>query len=270
MGIREVVGEDGLLHCAVCGERIEKEIDMPIFDGNGGTNKKKVHCICKCEREAKEARERKLQYEEERRQINNLKQLSLLDAKSKGVCFKTYQVTSENQKMFGIAKRYVENFASMYSRSQGLLFWGDVGTGKSYTAAAIANELMERLNPVIMTSFVKLLQDMQGFDTDDGSYMNRLNKARLLIIDDLGAERGTDYALEKVYDIVDSRYRSGKPAIFTTNLTIKQMKECTDIRYNRIYDRIFEMCYPVKFEGLSWRKRGAADRFASTRKILEG
>lgn len=151
-----------------------------------------------------------------------------------------------------------------------MLFWGDVGTGKSYTAAAIANELMERLNPVVMTSFVKLLQDMQRVDADDGSYMNRLNRAKLLIIDDLGAERGTDYALEKVYDIIDSRYRSGKPAIFTTNLTMQQMKECMDIRYNRIYDRIFEMCYPVKFEGLSWRKKEAADRFVSTRKILEG
>lgn len=270
MEIREVVGEDGILRCAVCGERTEREIDMPLLDENGGTKKIKVHCICRCEREAMEARKRREWYEEERRQIDRLKQLSLLDAKSKGVCFETYQVTLENQKVFGIAKKYVENFDRMYSCSQGLLFWGDVGTGKSYTAAAIANELMERLNPVIMTSFVKLLQDMQGFDTDDGSYMNRLNKAKLLIIDDLGAERGTDYALEKVYDIIDSRYRSGKPAIFTTNLTMKQMKECDDIRYNRIYDRIFEMCYPVKFDGLSWRKRGAADRFASTRKILEG
>ena len=270
MVTREVVGEDGFLYCMVCGERTEREIDMPLLDGNGGTKKMKVHCICRCEKEAMEAQDQRMRYEEERRRIDSLKQLSLLDAKSKEVYFKTYQVTPENQKVFGIAKRYVENFASMYSNNQGLLFWGDVGTGKSYTAAAIANELMERLNPVIMTSFVKLLQDMHGFDTDDGSYMNRLNKAKLLIIDDLGAERGTDYALEKVYDIVDSRYRSGKPAIFTTNLTIKQMKECTDIRYNRIYDRIFEMCYPVKFDGLSWRKRGAADRFASTRKILEG
>ena len=89
-------------------------------------------------------------------------------------------------------------------------------------------------------------------------------------IDDLGAERGTDFTLEKVYDIIDSRYRSGKPAIFTTNLTMGQMKECTDIRYNRIYDRIFEMCYPVKFSGLSWRKREAAGRYASMKKILEG
>ena len=51
---------------------------------------------------------------------------------------------------------------------------------------------------------------------------------------------------------------------------MRQMKECADIRYNRIYDRIFEMCYPVKFDGLSWRKREAAERYAGVKKILEG
>ncbi len=268
METNEVVGEESL--CKVCGELTEREIDFPLIYGKGGTRKMKVRCMCRCEREKKEAEERRLAYEEEQRKIDNLKQLSLIDAKSKNVRFFTYQVNEENAKVFGIAKRYVENFPEMYRQNQGMLFWGDVGTGKSYTAAAIANELMERLHPVIMTSFVKLLQDMQGFDSDDGAYMNRLNMAKLLIIDDLGAERGTDFALEKVYDIIDSRYRSGKPAIFTTNLTMKQMKECTDIRYNRIYDRIFEMCYPVKFDGLSWRKREAAGRYASMKKILEG
>lgn len=256
--------------CKVCGERTEREIYFPLMDGSGATKKKMVHCMCRCEREKREEMDRRLKYEEERRQIENLKQLSLLDAKSKSVCFSTYQVNQENTRAFGIAKRYVDNFTEMYKKNHGLLFWGDAGTGKSYTAAAIANELMERLQPVIMTSFVKLLQDMHGFDGDEGGYMICLNRAKLLIIDDLGAERGTDYALEKVYDIIDSRYRSGKPAIFTTNLTMRQMKECADIRYNRIYDRIFEMCYPVKFDGLSWRKREAAERYASVKKILEG
>lgn len=97
-----------------------------------------------------------------------------------------------------------------------------------------------------------------------------MNQSKLLIIDDLGAERGTDYSLERVYDIIDSRYRSNKPIILTTNLTMEQMKNCEDIRYNRIYDRIFEMCYPVKVNGLSWRKRGAASRYAATKQILEG
>ena len=121
-----------------------------------------------------------------------------------------------------------------------------------------------------MTSFVKLLETMQGFSEDDGALIARLNRAKLLIIDDLGAERSTDFALEKVYDIVDSRYRAKLPIILTTNLSMTEMKESADIRYTRIYDRIFEMCYPMQFTGRSWRKAEAARRFDEMKNFLEG
>lgn len=266
----EIVGTDGFLHCSVCGEAIERELMMPLLDGSGKKRKTRVICMCQCRRQEREATESRMRFEEDQRRIKTLRQLSLMDARLKEVCFANYEETDENRKAFGIARRYVEHFAEMFSIGQGLLFWGDVGAGKSYTAAAIANELLGQMQPVIMTSFIKLLNEMSGFETDNGEYIDRLNRAKLLIIDDLGAERGTDYALEKVYDIIDSRYRSGKPAIFTTNLTMGLMKECTDIRYSRIYDRIFEMCYPVKMYGLSWRKRQATARFHETKKILEG
>ena len=95
-----------------------------------------------------------------------------------------------------------------------------------------------------------------------------MNDAKLAILDDLGAERGTEYALEKVYDIVDSRYRRKLPMLLTTNLTLDEMKAETDIRYVRIYDRIFEVCYPMLFEGISWRRQQANSRFLEMRKLL--
>ena len=73
-----------------------------------------------------------------------------------------------------------------------------------------------------------------------------------------------------VYNIVDSRYRAKRPVSLTTNLGIDEMKETMDIRYSRIYDRIFEMCYPMQFKGQSWRKAEAAHRFDEMRKFLEG
>lgn len=274
---KTIVGKDGLLHCAVCGEAVERILDFPLLDGKGSTEKRKSVRQCRCDRERNETIERRLQFEEEQRRIDNLRRLSLMDTKLRGARFSNYQVTDENRRVFGIAKKYVENFDVMLSKNQGILFWGNVGTGKSYTAAVIANELIDRMHSAIMTSFIKLLNEMMQFggnDTDKrlsaADYIQKLNQAQLLVIDDLGAERGTDFALEKVYDIIDSRYRSGKPIILTTNLEMSQMKNCDDIRYNRIYDRIFEMCYPVKVDGLSWRKKEAAARFADTRKILEG
>lgn len=263
------VGKDGLLHCIKCGERVEKVIDFPLFDGSGKSEQRKVRIQCRCEREEKEAYDNKMKFDEEQRYINELRKLSLMDVKLREVNFNTYKVSDDNKKLLGIAKKYVENFNEMYKNGQGLLFWGDVGTGKSYTAAAIANELLNNQVSVIMTSFIKLVNEMGNLDTDASAYITRLNQAKLLIIDDLGAERGTDYSLEKVYDIIDSRYRTGKPIILTTNLRFEEMKNCEDIRYNRIYDRIFEMCYPVKVVGMSWRKKEAVARFDNMKKMLE-
>ena len=266
----EYVGKDGLLYCKVCGERLEKILAFPLLDGSGKTEQRKVRTKCKCEREEKEAIERRLRFEETQIQINELRKLSLMDARLKDATLSSYRETEENHKAFEIAKRYVQNFKTMYEKGQGIMFWGPVGTGKSYTAAAIANELLSRQVPVVMTSFIKLLDSAKSFEDDESDLLERLNKAKLLIIDDLGAERGTDYALEKVYDIIDSRYRTGRPIILTTNLDFAHMKNCDDIRYNRIYDRIFEMCYPVKIEGMSWRKKEAVSRFADMKKLLEG
>ena len=65
---------------------------------------------------------------------------------------------------------------------------------------------------------VKILQNIQGNPDEEERIMAGLNVAKLLIIDDLGAERSTDYALEKVYNIIDSRYLSGKPLILTNDV----------------------------------------------------
>ena len=96
-----------------------------------------------------------------------------------------------------------------------------------------------------------------------------MNSAKLVIFDDLGAERNTDYALEKIYNIIDSRYRRKLPMLLTTNLTIDEMKDEEDRRYSRIYDRIFETCYTMQFTGPSWRKKEASRRFTEMEKLFD-
>lgn len=80
-----------------------------------------------------------------------------------------------------------------------------------------------------MTSFVKILQNIQK--QDEAEYIAMLNSAKLLILDDLGTGRNTDYALEKVYNIIDSCSRVSKPMVLTTNLSLDEMMDATDIRY---------------------------------------
>ena len=152
------------------------------------------------------------------------------------------------------ARRYVGHFAEFQKNGQGLLFWGNVGTGKTFLAGCIANALMEKNIPVLMTSFPKLLNALGGlYSGEKNEYLKSLNQYRLLIIDDLGVERDTPYVLETVYLVIDERYKSGKPFIITTNLSLEELRNPADLEHGRIYDRIMERCVPVAFSGKNYR-----------------
>ena len=70
-----------------------------------------------------------------------------------------------------------------------------------------------------MTNFATILNDLAASFEGRNEYISRLCRYPLLILDDFGMERGTEYGLEQVFNVIDSRYRSGKPLIVTTNLT---------------------------------------------------
>ncbi|MCM1245711.1 MAG: ATP-binding protein [Roseburia sp.] len=256
-------GEDGLLYCGKCRTKRETKITY-------GGMVRTVPCICRCRSEKREKRKARDEYEEKMRMVERLRNNSLMESKYKAASFSSLIQTKENQKVCGIAKKYTEQFSTMFENNQGILFWGSVGTGKSYLAACIANTLLNNMVTVVMTSFVEILQKLQNPQFDESTYLENLNRVKLLIIDDLGTERNTDYALEKVYNVIDGRYRSGMPLILTTNMALDEMMKTTDIRYKRVYDRIFEMCYPVHVTGDSWRKTEAARRFDEMKSIMEG
>lgn len=258
-------GEDGLLVCGVCHEP-RQEI-APWKVGNGTVDLKRARS-CKCDRDLAEQKKREEQMKEDMERIARLKELSLMDAKFKGAVFESFKTTKENEKNLKLCKRYATAFDKMLEKAQGLLMWGDVGTGKSFAAACIANYLLEHKVPVVMTSFVKILEIIDKDRDEESTIISRLGRAKLVIFDDLGAERSTDYAIEKVYNIIDSRYRSGLPMILTTNLTLTAMQNETDMRYKRIFDRIFETCYPMQFTGVSWRMKSAYQRFSAMEELL--
>lgn len=255
------IGEDGLVYCGKCGRRKQLRVKF-------GDKTHVVRCVCKCESKELGEKKRQEEYEEQMRRINRLKEASMMDKKYREVTFDKYEVREENKKVFEMAKKYADRFQDMYKKNQGLLLYGPVGTGKSFTAACIGNYLLNNAKPVIMTSFVKILQDVWENDRE-AEYITILNSASLLIIDDLGTERETDYALEKVYNIIDSRVRANKPMIITSNLELNDMMECEDIRKKRIYDRILECCYPMYVGGKSFRMMKAAQRFDEMKDFLE-
>ena len=121
--------KDGVLVCGKCHTNKEKKIQLA---GECVT----VRCICKCESEERERIQKQKDYEEEMRRIERLKVASLMDAKLKSATLKTFTQKEDNQKLYTIVKNYVDNFETFYKSNRGLLFWGTVGTGKSYAAAS--------------------------------------------------------------------------------------------------------------------------------------
>ena len=102
--------------------------------------------------------------------------------------------------------------------------------------------------------------------------INSLKNASLLILDDLGAENSTDWAREKIYEIIDSRYRDKKPIIITTNLKLEQLMEkmAGGDRVYRTYDRIIEMCTPVEVKGKVRRIETAKAKQKLLKELLGG
>lgn len=102
--------------------------------------------------------------------------------------------------------------------------------------------LMEQEVAVCMTNFARIMNELNNAFSGRNEVVDRLCGYPLLVIDDFGMERGTEYALEQIYNIIDSRYRSRKPLIVTTNLTLTELKNPQDTAHARIYDRLLKLC----------------------------
>ena len=119
-----------------------------------------------------------------------------------------------------------------------------------------------------MTNFAHILNELNNSFSGRNEVVERLCRYPLLIIDDFGMERGTEYALEQIYNIVDSRYRSRKPLIVTTNLTLDEIRHPQDTAHARIYDRLLEMCVPISCIGVSFLKETAQEKLERLKELM--
>lgn len=252
--------KDGHAFCKVCHERKDGKV-MEFFDSKMIF---KISCKCDRNREAKE-KERQKQLE-----IERLKSICFTSIIQWAYTFENYQ-GKENQSLI-IAKNFVKDYEEMKKENIGLLFYGSVGSGKTYLACSIANALIEQYQVrVKIRNFAQIINELQkgGFDLDKNAYIESLVNTSVLILDDLGIERDTSYAKEQVYNIVNNRYLKQKPTIFTTNLSYDTILNCTEsVEYQRIYSRIIEMCIPIMVVGEDFRKVIQKDKLARNKERL--
>lgn len=253
----EYMGEDGLLRCRVCGGPRQTIVQLP-FDG---MPPRVVRCACACfERKEKQRRER-----ERRDAADRHRRLCF-----RGTNMASWNFENDNRKqpeLSDAARRYAEQFKEHRRDNKGLLYYGDVGTGKTYLAACIANYVIDQGYTARMTTFADVADELWDAE-EKAAYIDELVNYDLLILDDLGAERKSEYMAELVFKVINARYRAGGPVIVTTNLTTDELSKTKDMEYKRIYDRLLERCLPIKVEGTSRRRQAAFKDWDDMRKKL--
>ncbi|MCM1008857.1 MAG: ATP-binding protein [Ruminococcus flavefaciens] len=250
---------DGLLHCGKC--RTSKQVRIELF-GKVRT----PYCLCKCETEKRDAEIAELERQKGLQRIKELRKAGFSDTDMQNWTFENDDRT--NPKVSEIAHKYVENFPKLKEKGKGLLFYGTVGAGKTFISACIANALIDKGHPCLVTNFARLTNTIGGMFDGKQDYIDSLNRFTLLVIDDLAAERDTEYMNEIVFNIIDSRYRSGLPLIITTNLTAQELNNPAQISKQRIYSRLLEMCIPVEIKGKDRRKTALRDGVEEYKSLL--
>lgn len=251
--------KDGILYCDKC--NTPKQIVL------AGSNAK-MPILCECEHQ--EMIEREAQ--EKEREARQKRQSARV------ACF-PYDVMHdytigkddrENQEVTELCEKYINNFGQFKEANAGLIFYGAVGTGKTYHAASIANGIIDQGYKALFTSLSTLGAKMsEDYGKNRLSVLSDICKYDLVILDDLGIERTTSTMNENVYQIINALYQSETIMIFTTNMDVSTMQKVTDPNETRIYSRILECCKPVKVTG-SDRRRGKAREKAQLFKELLG
>lgn len=241
--------ENGLLYCGKC--HTPKQCDIEF-----GGRIIKPYCMCRCEAEDYEREKEEKRKAECMHRLDIMRRTWFPDAEMHNWTFANDD--GDNEKIMDVMKRYVANFPRMLESGKGLMLCGSVGTGKSYAAACVANALIDEGTPCMMTNFSRMVNIINSSFDGRQKYIDSLNDFDLLIIDDLAAERDTEFMAEQIMNIIDARYRAGLPLIVTTNLTAQELSGTTDIRKQRVFSRLIEMCIPITVTGRDRRKAKAA------------
>lgn len=250
--------QNGLLHCGKCRTPKQTRVTLP------GAGSILVGCLCRCGLESREKEREARRRQEEMDKLDRLRSVGIVNQKLRGATFDADDRI--NPGPMEKVRRYAEKWEAMREKDIGLLLYGGVGTGKSFAAACVANYLIDHKISAFMTNPASILN--MAFGSDKNEYISDLMKYPLLILDDFGMERNTDYATEQMFNIVDARYRSGKPLIVTTNLSLQDLKNPQDMAHRRIYDRVLEMCVPLNFGAVGRRAEYAKEKVHTAAELL--
>lgn len=188
--------------------------------------------------------------------INKLFKNNNLGKRQLNSTFENYKITNKNKNAYENVKKYVDKLIKG-TTNKGLFITGAYGVGKTYLASCIANEIIKNGKSVIFGTLIQLLDFIRDSYSDsevsDKDYLNLYSSVDLLVIDDLGKEKPTEWVLEKLFLIVNNRYNNYLPIVITTNYNRNQLRErlCINKNYSivdSIISRLYEMCGGIEIK----------------------
>ena len=259
-----VIDTDDKMHkqCKFCGKLLGIKDYMVLYENNFIENIATAYSRCNCEEANKIWKQYDEIIEKEKLKEFNLKQIDKLfknnnlGKRKLNSTFKNYKITDKNKNAYENAKKYTNKLINGET-NMGLFITVTYGVGKTYLASCIANETIKNNITVIFGTLIQLLDFIKDtykdYNTSDKEYLDLYSSIDLLIIDDLGKEKPTEWVLEKLFLIVNNRYNNYLPIVITTNYNRNQLRErlCINKNYSivdSIISRLYEMCCGIEIK----------------------
>ena len=250
--------------CPHCGQELQAEyFEFPpaLQHKYGKPGEWYYHpCTPECEKK-NERREWELMRRDAR--VAALRERSGLSKRMKGYTLGNFRPTVSNAAGRARVKvdGYLEGWEENRDAGKGLYFCGGVGTGKTHLAVAVMNELIrKKRTPSLFVTVPELLDNLRETYNKPGrnldEWMDAVQNAEFLVLDDLGSERTTEWVRERIFVIVNYRYREALPTVFTSNIGPKDLAEQLG---ERTASRIIAMCDWIALEGDDYRETAAKE-----------
>jgi DNA replication protein DnaC len=231
--------------CDGCGKDLKI---VRIKFENGEVKENQSGCICD--------RIKYINEQQKRIKSDAFNKASVIHGDYKEKTFENYEPSNEQQETAAKKmKYYAEHFDEMSKESYSLLVQGTFGTGKTHLAAAVRNYLTSTNDKVLFISLPDYMDKLkQGFkDLNQIHPIYKFAKeADLLILDDVGANRMSEWEVSELFRLVDSR--RNKSTIYTTNLTSEQFRSSQALY--RVFSRMMEKAKVIVIDGADYRMKG--------------
>ena len=267
--LKPSIDKNDYIECEYCKNKLyRKTIEWNLYGTKRVMKLDYERCNCKdAQKYWNEYDMKKLQMLEEEKKLRMMQEFankvdkiiknSKMSKRNLNYKFENFEVNSNNKKVYQSLKNYSEKLVNEVER-KGLILVGNNGVGKTHLACSIANELIKNGIPIIYGTLINLLAELKNtYDVynniSEMKIIKLYEKVDLLIIDDLGKEKPSEWGLEKLFTIINSRYENNLPVIITTNYDQNSLIDRLSINgeietAKSIISRLYEMCYLVKID----------------------